>query len=162
MDALVALVAVVLLLLLPGGIVRFSVISAARARASRSRLRQPDAPGVAGLCGFHPPADLVDLYRVMPFVERVEFQLVDERQSPPRRFDVGAFIPLTPRDVREARAVHGIRDGIPIADDGDMGSYVLLPSGAIVLRSPNVPGREVAVAASASELKAFTPAEMDA
>jgi hypothetical protein len=116
MDALVALVAVGLLLLLLGAIIRFSVISPRRTRGSRSRLRQPDAPGVADLCGFQPPADLVDLYRVTPFVERVEFQLVDERQSPPRRFDIGAFIPLTPRDVREARAVHGIRDGIPIAD----------------------------------------------
>lgn len=162
MDALAAAVAVGLMVLLLGAIVRFSVISRLRTRGGRARLRQPEADGVAEVCGFRPPSDLVELYRTDPLVERVELQLVDERHRPPRRFDVGAFIPLTPRDVREARAVHGVHDAIPIADDGDKGSYVVLPSGEVVLRSPNVPGREVMVARSVSELRGFTPADIDA
>lgn len=162
MDALVALVAVGLMVLLLGAIIRFSVISPLRTRGNRARLRQPDADGVAEICGFQPPSDLVELYRTDPLVERVELQLVDERHRPARRFDVGAFIPLTPKDVREACAVHGVRDGIPIADDGDKGTYVVLSRGAVVLRSPDVPGREVIVASSVSELMGFTPADIDA
>lgn len=50
----------------------------------------------------------------------------------------------------------GILDGIPVASDLDKGSYVVLASGAVVLRSVDLPGGEVFVAASASELAAFT------
>ncbi len=80
------------------------------------------------------------------------------------RWEIGGFVPLTARDVREARTVHGVRDGLPFADDADKGVYVLFPSGAIVLRSPNVAGGQVPVVSSAAEfatLVAENPLERD-
>ncbi len=95
------------------------------------------------------------MYRESEWIERLEFELVDVRGTPPRRWSIGAFVPLTVRDVREARIVHRVGDGIPIADDMDKGCYVALPGGSVVLRAPTAPGGQVLVASSATELRTF-------
>jgi hypothetical protein len=133
-------------------IVRFSIISGVKSRGAQTRLRSPQPEGVAEVCGFPPPPELVSLFREANFVTQTEFILLDTSQAPPRRWEIGSFIPLTRRDVREARLVHGIRDGIPVATDLDKGSYVLLPDGRIVLREL---ATEAVVAKSAGDLRAF-------
>jgi hypothetical protein len=144
-------------MLVLAAIIRFSIISGMRTRGAAARLRNPDVEGVAEVYGFLPPADLVDLFLEADFVPRTEFVLLDNRQAPPRGWEIGRFIPLTRPDVREARLVHGIRDGIPIATDLDKGSYVLLPDGRIVLREP---AGESLVANSARDLRAFVAAPL--
>ena len=155
----VLVVAVVLALLgFLAVVVRFSVLSPLRTRGARSRLRRPEQDDVGRLVGFLPPDALVTMFRHNGWVERLEFELLDTG-TPPRVWEIGAFIPLTERDVRQARSVHGVRDGIPIADDGDKGCYVVLRSGAVVLRTPSGPDRELRVAASTGEFGDFVARE---
>jgi len=42
----------------------------------------------------------------------------------------------------------------------DKGVYVVTPAGAVMLVSPNVPGRQVRVAASVREFERFEPRDM--
>src|SRR5262249_20024378 len=122
----------------------------------------PEPESVASLVGFPPPDDLIRMYRERGWVEWLEFRLLDPHAMPPRLWEIGAFIPMTVRDIREARLVHHIRDGIPIADDMDKGCYLVVPNGAVVLRGPNVPDGEVRVADTVGELLAFTARTSDA
>lgn len=108
----------------------------------------------------HPPADLVPFFEQAPFVERREFRLVDLADSADRAWDIGRFIPLTARDVREALAISHVKHLIPIAWDMDKGVYLVTPEGAVMLVSPNVPGRQVQVAANVREFERFEPRDM--
>jgi hypothetical protein len=157
---LVGLVGLVLLGFL-AFIVRFSALSPLRTRGARSRLRRPEPEALARLVGFAPPEALLEMYREDGCVERLEFEMVDARVMPPRIWEIGGFIPMTVWDVREARIVHHLRDGIPIAEDMDKGCYVVLASGAVVLRSPTVPDGEVDVADSVTDLRGFVAREPD-
>jgi hypothetical protein len=156
---LLAAVVVGIGLLLLGAIFRFSIISSLRARKSRPLLRTPDLEGVQQVCGFQLPVELARLYREAPFIEQAEFALVDTSKHPPAHWTVGAFNALTPAAVREARAVSGV-SGVPIADDLDKGVYFVDASGAVMLASPNVPGRRVLVAASIRAFSMFQAREV--
>jgi hypothetical protein len=136
-------------------IVRFSALSPLRTRGARSRLRRPEPEALARLVGFVPPEALIAMYREDGCVERLEFEMVDTRAVPPRIWQIGGFIPMTAWDVREARIVHHLREGIPIAEDMDKGCYVVLAGGAVVLSSPTVPDGEVEVADSVTDLRGF-------
>jgi hypothetical protein len=57
--------------------------------------------------------------------------------------------------VREAQFISGQEKTIPIAWDMDKGVYLVTSTGAVVLRSPDVPGGEVPVAKSATQLLSF-------
>ena len=57
-------------------------------------------------------------------------------------------------------AISSVKHVIPIAWDMDKGVYVVTPEGAVILDSPNVPGRQVQVAASVREFARFEPREM--
>ncbi|MFO0584076.1 MAG: hypothetical protein U0229_17525 [Anaeromyxobacter sp.] len=138
-----------------GTIIRFSFVSWLRTRGASKRLRTPEPEGVAAVCGFPPPPALVELYRTAPFIERGGFRLVDLATDPPARWHIYGFTPLTARDVREERKITGVKDGIVFASDGDKGAYVALPDGRVVLRSPNVPNREVLVAESPERFATF-------
>ena len=129
-------------------------------RGAEDRLRHPAPSEVAGIVGFPPPADLVPFFEQAPFVDRREFQLVDRADSADRAWDVGRFIPLTARYVREAMAISSVKHSIPIAWDMDKGVYVVTPEGAVILDSPNVPGRQVQVAANVREFQRFEPRDM--
>jgi hypothetical protein len=144
-----------LLLLLLVVIVRYSIILPYRTRGAPGRLRHPEPDGIATLCGFAPPQELLQLFLDGPFVEHMEFDLVDRRAQPPKEWSIGGFIPLTSLDVSAAREEFGVRDGIPIADDGLGGVYVVLRSGAVVLRSPEAPGGAAVVAQSVRDLWSF-------
>ena len=54
-------------------------------------------------------------------------------------------------------AISSVKHAIPIAWDMDKGVYVVTPDGAVVLDSPDVPGRQVRVAASVREFERFEP-----
>jgi hypothetical protein len=141
-------------------ILRFTIVSERRTRGAEGRLRYPNATEVAGIVGFPPPADLVAFYERAPFLDRKEFQLVDPTQEAGRAWDIGEFIPLTARDAREASAISSVKQLLPIAWDMDKGVYVVTPAGAVLLVSPNVPGRQVRVAANVREFETFEPRDM--
>ena len=138
-------------------ILRFTIVSEKRMRGAEDQLRHPAPSEVAGIVGFAPPADLVPFFEQAPFVDRRDFQLAD---SADRAWDIGRFIPLTARYVREAMAISSVKHAIPIAWDMDKGVYVVTPEGAVILDSPNVPGRQVQVAANVREFERFEPREM--
>jgi hypothetical protein len=139
---------------------RFTVVSDWRTRGAEGRLRYPAPSEVAGIVGFAPPADLVPFFEQAPFVERGEFQLVDRAHGAGRAWDISHFTPLTARDVREALANCHLTQVIPIAWDMDKGVYVVTREGAVILDSPNVPGRQVQVAATVREFGRFEPRDM--
>jgi hypothetical protein len=134
--------------------VRFGVIGCARTRGARERLRQPDAAGVSALCGVVLSPDVEALYRDSALVEGSDLALVDERATPPVRWPVEQFIPLTPRDVREWRTITGV-PGVPIAIDSDKGCYYIASDGSVRLASPNVRDRDIPVAASVTDFFAL-------
>jgi hypothetical protein len=133
---------------------RFSLVSSVRNRGSRSRLRTPDLEGVERECGFALPRELAQIYRDAPFIERLEFELVDTSRDPPPRWPIGRFNPLTAADVREWRSISGV-PGVPIADDMDKGVYFVNEAGAVLLASPNVAGRRLRVAATLQAFSTF-------
>jgi hypothetical protein len=128
-------------------ILRFSVVSPVRMEALKGRLRHPDAEGVAEVCGFPVPAALVTLYLEAPFIELVEFDLIDTSQSPGRVRRIGAFKPLVGSVIEEWRTITGNRE-LPIADDQDKGVYYVTRDGKVMLASPNLPGGSLLVASS--------------
>lgn len=148
----IALVAGLLALLY--AIVRFSIISPAKTRGAANRLRSPQADGIGAIVGFAPSPALVGFYREAPFIESIEFYLVDRSKTPPAVWPIGAFSPLTPQDVRENRTVVPV-DGIPIADDMDKGTYYVTNRGAVRLWSPDVPANDVEVAPTISSFLGF-------
>lgn len=77
------------------------------------------------VCGFSPPADLVQMYREESLTRRVDISLVGNAQQPHRTWSFGSFYPLTGQDTLEQRTIHGITTGIPIADDRDKGTYLV-------------------------------------
>ena len=129
-------------------------------RGAEGRLRYPTPLEVAGVVGFAPPVDLVKFFEQAPFVHRREFQLLDRAAGADRVWDIGLFIPLTARDVRVGMAISNVKHVIPIAWDMDKGVYVVTREGAVILDTPNVPGRQVRVAASAREFQRFEAREM--
>ena len=150
----VSIVLVAGLLGLLYAIVRFSIISPAKTRGAANRLRSPEVDGIQAIVGFAPSPELVGFYRQTPFIQSMEFYLVDRAKTPPAVWPIGAFSPLTPRDVRENRTVVQV-DGIPIADDMDKGMYYVTGSGAVRLRSPNVLANDVEVAPTIGSLLDF-------
>jgi hypothetical protein len=68
-------------------------------------------------------------------------------------------LPLDLTDVLEQRRTTGVKDGIPIADDMAKGTYVVVPNGAVLLRSPNVAGGEIQVARSTAVFVNFEARE---
>lgn len=151
LPTLAAILAIALLLLVLGAIVRFSILSSWRTRGANNRLSEPDVAGVERVCGFPPPADLVEMYRAGTLTSRVEFSLVDRTRQPHQTWFFGGFYPLTAGDVAEQRKIHGLTSGIPIADDLDKGVYFVTRDGAVMFRPAgrNAPVTEVAPSAAA-------------
>ena len=155
LNVVVAVVAMLLLVVTMGTVIRFAVLSPLRRRDARQRLEEPDADGVEQACGFPPPADLVRLYREGSLTRLVEFSLVDKTQHPNKRWSFGEFYPLTYKDVLARRKIHGITAGIPIAGDMDKGVYYAISSGRIVFRPAGRKPVEAEVAPSAEALARF-------
>jgi hypothetical protein len=135
-------------------IVRYSIISPWLTRGDRQRLRTPVVDGMEKACGFEPQAGLVRFYETCPFVERMEFYLVDRAAAPPASWEIGAFIPLHIKDIRESQKIMRV-PGIPIATDMDKGTYYIGSSGAVMLMSPNAAGGHVIVAPSIEHFSKF-------
>jgi hypothetical protein len=148
-----------LLLWLLSTIIRFSLISPLRTKGAKQRLRSPDPSGAASVVGFAPPQALVDFYRHSTLIDRQEFTLLDRSTSPPARWPIGGFIPLSAIDTKEAITVSGIRRGIPIADDLDKGVYYVDESGAVILSSPDSPQRHRRVAPDVATFAGFARSE---
>lgn len=153
LTMVVAVVALTLLLLVLGAIVRYSVVSSWRTRAAGNRVGHPDPVGVERVCGFAVPADLVQLYREGSLTRLVEFSLVDKSQQPNKIWFFGGFYPLTSQDVLEQRKLHGITTGIPIADDLEKGVYFVVQDGRVMFRpAGREPEEQVAPSAEALSL----------
>jgi hypothetical protein len=150
--------ALFLLLLVLYAIVRFAIISPRKMKGAKGRLRDPDAENIGKISGIYPSAELVAFYRQAPFIEEVEFYLVDRSKEPAVSWFVGAFNPLTAPDVRERKKISGV-PGIPIADDMDKGTYFVGGDGRVMLRSPNIPGREIEVAPDITSFSNFERAD---
>ena len=135
-------------------ILRFSIISPFLTRGSKNRLRKPSADGISKLCGFEPSADLIHFYKSSPFIENTEFYLVDTSIHPTVSWQIGGFIPICIRDLRESQKIMRVA-GIPIATDMDKGTYFVNYSGAVFLKSPNVPAGQIVVAPSISIFAGF-------
>lgn len=157
----VTIVAVSVLLLLLGAILRYSLVSGLRTKDARLRLRNVDVQGVERVCGFAVPSDLIEMYRTSTLVELVELSLADNTQQPSRRWSFAGFYPLTGRDVQEQRKIHGVSDGIPIAADLAKGVYFVPSDGRIMFRPPGRNVRAVEVARSARHLAEFEVVESD-
>ena len=159
LTIIVAVVAVAMLLLVLDAIVRFSIVSSRRTRVAGDRLSRPDAAGVERVCGFPPPADLVQMYRERSLTRLVEVSLIDKTQQPNKTWFFGGFYPLTSQDVLEQRKIHGITRGIPFADDMDKGVYLVTREGRIMFRPAGRKADEMEVAPSAEALSRFEVAE---
>jgi hypothetical protein len=153
---------VAFLLFVLGAIIRFSIISRHKTKNARARLRHPDPEAVEGLCGFAPPPELVAMHTSAPFVELVEFYLIDRSTKPPRSWFIGGFIPLTAKDVSEHRKISGMLEGIPIADDLTKGTYYVNRGGSVMLRTPNRRGPDLQVARDVNELASFEVSQSEA
>jgi hypothetical protein len=132
------------------GILRWSIISGLRTRGSAGRLRQPDAEGVARLCGIPVPANLVDFYRRD---SRVTGDGLTLRAQDGREWEIGGFNPLAVQDVSEWRKVSRV-PGIPIATDILKGVYYVSSDGTVMLASPE--GTEIV----APDVKTFIAFEV--
>ncbi|MBV1775960.1 hypothetical protein KSF73_09550 [Burkholderiaceae bacterium DAT-1] len=143
---------IVMLLLVLGVIVRFSIISPLLTRGERSRLRIPDAEAVAKVVGLLPSEGLVNFYKVWPHLQKSEFYLLDPKSR--QKWFFGAFIPLAGIDVEECIKLSG-KHGIPIADDLNKGMYFEQPDGGIILVSPQFEDGSARVANSIHELQNF-------
>lgn len=159
LTIIVAVVALSMLIIVLGAVVRFSVVSSWRKRGAGDRLSHPDAAGVERVCGFPPPADLVQMYQKGSLTRLVEVSLVDKTQQPNKTWFVGGFYPLTSQDVLEQRTIHGITTGIPIADDMDKGVYLVTREGRIMFRPAGRKPDETEVAPSAEAFSRFEVAE---
>ena len=159
LTIIVAVVALAILLLVFGAIVRYSIVSSLRTRGAGDRLGHPDAAGVERVCGFPPPPDLIQMYRDERLTRLVEFSLVDKTQQPNKTWFFGGFYPLTSQDVLEQRKIHGITMGIPIADDMDKGVYFVTRDGRIMFRPAGRKPAETEVAPSAEALSRFDVAD---
>jgi len=155
LNVVVAIIAIMMLALVLGAVVRFSVVSSWRTRNAEDRLSHPDVDGVERACGFPPPADLVRMYRERSLTTLAEFSLVDTARNPHQTWSFGGFYPLTYKDVSEQRKIHGITTGIPIADDMAKGVYYVTSTGTIRFRPPGRNATEREVAPSAEALSRF-------
>jgi len=146
------------LLALLVAIVRFSIISGARARGAASRIRAPDVLAVEQVVGFAPPVALASFYLCSELVARRDVVLTDSSSGALRRWSVSEFIPMTALDVREWRTIAGV-DGLPLASDGDKGVYYVALDGSVQLKSPNLEGGRTLVARSFDEFAHFNQGE---
>jgi hypothetical protein len=98
------------------------------------------------------------MYQYDRFVEESEFCLLDTSQTPPVRWWVNGFIPLTRLDTQEWKTITGV-PGVPIATDIEKGAYYVSKDGTVRLQSPNVPKGDILVAPTVAVFRKFTPTE---
>ena len=133
--------------------IRFAVVYPRMRREGKQRLREPSIDGIETVIGFAPSYELIQFYRTIEFVSWQEFYLVDRSKDSPLSWEIGEFIPLEARHLKEAKKIAGV-PGIPIAYDIDKGAYFVTRDGAIMLSTPS---REVLVAADIGVFAAFEP-----
>lgn len=122
-----------LLLVLLWAVFRFSIVSPLITSGGDDDLQTPDCLGVERLLGRRLPFGTAEFYSRTSFVPLKEFRLIGPT-STSKVWEIGQFLPLTPRHVKENQKIHGVSD-LPLATDSDKGVYVLLPTGHIVHRA---------------------------
>lgn len=139
-------------------IVRFSIISAFKRRGWKTRLHTPNISEVEAKWNVKLPAVVGALY-ASAMVESAETNFAEPGRS--REWHFHGFIPLTVRDLSEWLKITRV-PGLPIARDGEAGTYYLpfakLGEGSIVpvlLRTPNRKEKDTEVASSVEELMRF-------
>jgi hypothetical protein len=110
------------------------------------------------------PRLLEEFYRSSGLVECFEFYLAPPGAGHPRWY-IAHFVPLTSRDVAEWLKVTGV-PGIPIALDGDKGTYylpfeALRQSGSppVLFRAPGLGRQDTEVAPSLEDFIGFQRVE---
>ena len=149
--------AITLLVAVLWAILRFSVLSPRRLRNAQLRLRFPKVAELSRWSGIAIPPALEAAYRTDSRIEKSEFALVDPCVVPPKRWEIGHFIPLSVSDAMEWQKISGAT-GVPIATDLGKGVYILRSSGSIVLVGGSS-GAEAIVAGSVAQFLGFTAQE---
>ncbi len=143
-------------------IIRYSFISGRRTHGWQRRLHHPTIAEVEANWKLSLPASLESLYR-SEFVDCSECYLAPRDSDRAGWWYLAHFIPLTVRDVSEWLAIVNV-PGIPIAIDGNKGSYYLpfehlregkLPP--VLLRVPGPKRQDIEVAASIEQLATYEP-----
>ncbi len=144
--------------------IRFGIISEYRTRGWKDRLPHPRLEEVEVRWGIRLPRQLEALYRVGGIAELAEVYLAPPGPGPSRRWFVAFFIPLTVRDLEEWIKIANV-PGLPVAVDGDKGTYYLPFSGLqggsprVLLRGPGKPGNDIEVAARLEDFIRYLPVE---
>jgi hypothetical protein len=144
--------------------VRFSVIGAWRTPNASSRLGHPHLDEVSAEFGVSLPNVLDRFYRKDDRVRRSDFYMRPPGVESPQWY-IACFISLTRIDINEWLAATGM-PGIPLAIDGDKGTYYL-PVDAlrkdipvpVLFREPGRAKRDVVVASSIEEVGRFQAQE---
>jgi hypothetical protein len=146
--------------LLLGMIVWFSIIVPRRTRGWQDRLHLPNPGEVAARWKVPLPQSLESLYR-SAFIGNRDFYLAPPGAGPERWLWIDQFIPLTVRDVAAWRSMASV-PGIPIAMDGKDRAYYLsfddLRRGGpvpVLLHSDG--GNSTVVAVDITQLMSFKP-----
>ena len=143
-------------------ILRFSVFSSLRRRGAKDRLHKPNVAEIEAKWKIKLPRALESLYG-SPLVEISETYIAAPGADREHQWHIYEFIPLTSRDLSEWLKITRV-PGLPIAIDGDKGTYYLpfkdlKKSGAppVLLRLPGLKGEDVEVASSVDEFMRFEP-----
>jgi hypothetical protein len=144
-------------------IVRFSIISPWLTRKAGERLHNPNRAEVEKKWNIKLPAALETLY-ASKLVESAEIYLAAPGADAQSSRHFYKFFPMTARDLSEQMKVTGV-PGLPIASDGDKGTYYLPfaqlrdeKTVPVILRTPNEK-EDVEVAASIEEFLKFARRE---
>jgi hypothetical protein len=145
--------------------IRFGIISEHRTRGWKDRLPHPRLDEVEVRWGIRSPRQLEAHYRAKSIAELAEGYLAPPGPGPSRRWFVASFIPLTIRDLDEWVKITNV-PGLPVAVDGDKGTYYLPfsvmqgVSPPVLYRGPGKPGDDVEVAPSLEDFLRFVPVEV--
>jgi hypothetical protein len=145
--------------------IRYGTISEYRTRGWKGRLPHPRLEEVEARWRVRLPRQLEALYRAGGIAEMAEVYLAPPRPGPSRRWFVAHFIPLTAQDLAEWIKITNV-PGLPVAIDGDKGTYYLPISGPqggslpVLLRGPGKPGHDIEVAPSLEDFLRFLPVEV--
>ena len=144
--------------------IRFGTISEYRTRGWKDRLPHPRLEEVEVRWGVRLPRQIEALYRAGGIAEMAEVYLAPPRPDSSRRWFVAHFIPLTAPDLAEWIKITNV-PGLPVAIDGDKGTYYLPISGLrggslpVLLRGPGKPDLDIEVAPSLEDFLRFLPVE---
>lgn len=147
-------------------IIRWSFVSPWLTRGRNQRLRKPNLAEVEAKWNVRLPRALELLYQ-SDLVQQGEVYLAPPDASATTRWYVETFLPITSRDLSEWTKGSHV-PGLPIAIDGDKGTYYLpfsdLREGkppAVLFRSPERKPVDKVVAPTVDDFMRFQPVKVE-